>query len=381
MVAGVVFICVSITVPVVLLLSASEATRERWSSIGQALSILATLYSGLAFLAVAVTLFLQRRQLNHQQQQISVALERRLSKDTVLTVNLIDSRGLKLWSVSDPNLVAPTTAEVYTVDNASNQAASTYTTGIFTTRTDTAHAHVYQVANDGASWYNAAAVQLRKQLARTLSVQASYTWSHSIDDVGGPQVVPGVPSNFYDSNYTGDKGNSAADQRHRATVNWLWQPTVTKSNSPFARFLLNGWEVSGIATLASPQHRTPVEIVGAQQFSGVTMTYTNSIDGSGGWNRVPFQAVGSLTTGANQYTVNGRVTRTLPFTERVKGMLMFEAFNVLNNQFTTGINTLAYTVTTGVARPVAGLGAAIAADGYPYGSRARLCRIAFRLMF
>jgi hypothetical protein len=310
-----------------------------------------------------------------------VAIERRLSKDTVLTVNLIDSRGKKLWSISDLNLVAPVLGETYTVDNASNQATSTLTTGIFTAKTDSTHAHVYQVYNNGSSWYNAAAVQLRKQLARTLGVQASYTWSHSLDDVSGPQVVPGVPSNLYDGNYAGDRGNSAADQRHRATVNWLWQPTVTKSDSPFARFLLNGWEISGIATLASPQHRTPVEIVGAQQFSGVTMTYTNSINGSGGWNRVPFQGVGSLTTGENQYTVNGRVTRTLPFTERVKGMLMFEAFNVLNNQFTTGINTLAYTVTTGVAKPVAGVGAAIAADGYPYGSSARLCRIAFRLMF
>jgi hypothetical protein len=314
-------------------------------------------------------------------QQIAVAIERRLSKDTVLTVNAMDSRGLKLWSATDLNLAAPTTTETYTVDNASNQPTSTLATNIFTARNDASMAHVYEVQNEGASWYNAVAAQLRKQLARTLSVQASYTWSHSLDDVSGAPVAPGVPSNYYDGNYAGDRGNSAADQRHRGTVNWLWQPTVIKSNSPIARFLVNGWEVSGIATLASPQHRTPVEIVGTQQFSGVTMTYTNSIDASGGWNRVPFQAVGSLTTGSNQYTVNGRVTRTLPFTERVKGMLMIEAYNVLNNQFITGINTLAYTVTSGVAKPAPGVGVGIAADGYPYGSSARRCQIAFRLVF
>jgi hypothetical protein len=314
-------------------------------------------------------------------QQISVSIERRLSKDTVLTVNGIDSRGLKLVSASDLNLAAPTVTETYTIDNASNQPTSTLATNIFTARNDTAHAHVYQVSNEGASWYNAVAVQLRKQVARTLSVQASYTWSHSLDDVSGAPVVPGVPSNYYDSNYAGDRGNSAADQRHRGTLNWLWQPRVTKSDSAIARFLVNGWEVSGTGIAASPQHRTPVEIVGAQQFSGVTMTYTNSIDASGGWNRVPFQAVGSLTTGSNQYTVNGRVTRTLPFTERVRGMLMVEAFNVLNNQFITGINTLAYTVTSGVAKPAPGVGVGIAADGYPYGSSARRCQIAFRLVF
>jgi len=102
-------------------------------------------------------------------------------------------------------------------------------------------------------------------------------------------------------------------------VNFVWQPTVIKSNSSaFARFLLNGWEVSGIAVLATPQHRTPVMMVGSQQFSGVTMTYTNSPNASGGWNRAPFEGVGILNTGSNQYTVNGRLTRTLPFTDRVK---------------------------------------------------------------
>jgi hypothetical protein len=111
------------------------------------------------------------------------------------------------------------------------------------------------------------------------------------------------------------------------------------------------------------------------------MTYTNSPNASGGWNRAPFEGVGILNTGSNQYTVNGRLTRTLPFTDRVKGMLMFEAFNVLNNQFTTAINTLAYTTATGVVKPALGVGLPIAADGYPYGSSARLCQIAFRLVF
>jgi hypothetical protein len=314
-------------------------------------------------------------------QQITVALERRVSIGTVLTVNLMNIRGQKLWTATDLNLVAPTTTETYTIDNASNQPASTFATNIYTAKNDPSTAQVLQVDNGGSSWYNAVAVQLRKQLARTLSVQASYTWSHSLDDVSGTPVVPGIPLNFAPGQYAGDKGNSEADQRQRATVNWLWQPRVLKSNSPFARFLVNGWEVSGIATLASPQHRTPVMMVGAQQFSGVTMSYLTSMNASGGWDRAPFEGVGSLSTGSNQYTVNGRLARTLPFTERVKGRLMFEAFNVLNNQFITGINTLAYTTSTGVVKPAPGVGVGIAADGFPYGSTARRCQIAFRLDF
>ena len=314
-------------------------------------------------------------------QQASAALERRLSISTDLTVNLIHGRGLKLWTASDLNLVDPTKTETYTVDNASNQAASTFATNVYTVKNDTAKAHAYQFENGGSSWYDAVAVQVRQQVARALSVQASYTWSHAIDDVSGTPIVPGIPSIATPGDIAGNRGSSPADQRQRGTVNWLWQPTVIKSNSPIARFLLNGWEVSGTAVLASPQHRTPVLIAGAQQFSGITMIYTNSLNASGGWNRVPFQGVGTLNTGSNQYTVNGRLTRTLPFTERVKGLLMVEAFNALNNQFTTAINTLAYTVTTGVLRPAPGVGLPIAADGYPFGSSARRLQIAFRLEF
>jgi hypothetical protein len=314
-------------------------------------------------------------------QQASAALERRLTIDTVLTVNLIHSRGLKLWTADDQNLAAPTITETYTIENANNQATSTFATNVYNAKNDTAKAHTYQFENGGSSWYDAAVVQLRKQVARTLSVQASYTFSKSIDDVSGTPVAPGVPANFAPGASASDRGNSPADQRQRGTVNWLWQPTVIKSNAPIARFLLNGWEVSGTATLASPQHRTPLLIAGTQQFSGVTMTYTNSLNASGGWNRAPFVGVGTLSTGANQYTVNGRLTRTLPFTERVKGLLMFEAFNVLNNQYTTAINTIGYTATTGIVKPAAGVGLPIAADGYPFGSSARRCQIAFRLEF
>ena len=295
----------------------------------------ATLPNGTTNLMYAVNKWRQP-----YNQQATAALERRLTIDTDLTVNLIHGRGLKLWTADDQNLVAPTKTETYTIENASNQPASTYAINVYTAKNDPAKAHAYQFENGGSSWYDAVAVQLRKQLARTLSVQASYTWSHSIDDVSGTPIVPGVPANTNPGDSAGDRGNSPADQRHRGTVNWLWQPTVIKSNSPFARFLLNGWEVSGIATLASPQHRTPVLIAGSQQFSGITMTYTNSLNASGGWNRVPFSGCGHPEPGSNQYTVNGRLTRTLPFTERVKGMLMFEAFNVLNNQFTTAINTI-----------------------------------------
>ncbi len=187
-------------------------------------------------------------------------------------------------------------------------------------------------------------------------------------------------------------GNSAIDQRHRGTVQWIWQPTVTHNDSPAARFLLNGWSLSGIGTIASPQYATPIVQVVGQQFSSLTMSYTNSLDGSGGWSRVPFQNVGILATGP-QRNFDVRLTRMLPFTERVKGMLMFEAFDVFNTQHTTAVNTIAYQAVTvlpvgvvngpfnGFLKPVPGLGAGIGSQAYPDGTTARRLQIAFRVVF
>lgn len=314
--------------------------------------------------------------------QGNLSLERSLSHDTTLSASYIYSRGDRLWTASDQNLPVPTITETYTIDNASGAPVGAFTTPIWNTRTNTEYSRVYEVANEGESWYNALAVQLRKRMSHGVSVQASYTWSHALDDVGGTPIpqLGFVPSTTNVGDYAPDRGNSAFDQRHRGVVNWVWQPTLTKSTSPIARSVLNGWQLSGIATLASSLHETPMVVVNGQQFSGVTMSYTSSLNGSGGWARVPFLAPGSLLTGP-EYDVDARLSRSLRFTERVKATLMFEAFNVLNNQYNTSVNDIAYTATLGVLKPVPLLGVGNAADGFPYGSNARRAQVALRITF
>lgn len=198
------------------------------------------------------------------------------------------------------------------------------------------------------------------------------------------QSTPGDPG--------ADKGDLPTDQRQRAVFNWTWQPTVTHSDSPFARYLVNGWQLSGIATLASGQPVTPTLLLTGNQFSTVPMAYINSLNGGGGWARVPFEPIGSLTTGA-LHNVDARLSRTLPFTERIHGVLAFEAYNLFNTQRITGINALAFMAVTsqpvgtvngpysGVLKPVAGAGAGNASSSFPEGTTARRCQVAFRVTF
>jgi hypothetical protein len=319
--------------------------------------------------------------------QFNLVIERTLARDTTLSLSATRSRGFKLTTVNDANLAAPTITKTYAIDNAAGAQTGSYSTLLWNVRNDPNVAHVYNVLDTGSSWYSALAVELRKRMAHGLSVAASYTWSHSVDDVGGPVIAGFLPLNTTTGAVTADRADSPFDQRHRASVSWIWQPTVLRSGSIALRHVVNGWALSSIATLASGHPVTPLVLVSGQQFSGVTMAYTNSLNGSGGWNRVPFAPFGAFDTG-RQYNVDARLSRTLDFTERVKGVLLFEAFNALNTQYDTGVNAVAWTsaptappagaVTgpmSGVLRPVNGAGTGNAA------SAPRQAQVAFRLVF
>jgi hypothetical protein len=110
------------------------------------------------------------------------------------------------------------------------------------------------------------------------------------------------------------------------------------------------------------------------------MDYTNSLNGSGGWDRVPFQQISSLRTGPIR-NLDLRLTRPFQFGERAKAQLMFEAYDAANTQHNTSVNNIAYIATAGVLRPVAGTGNGNASYGLIDGTNARRCQIALRIVF
>ena len=213
--------------------------------------------------------------------------------------------------------------------------------------------------NGGQSWYNALALQVEKRFSHGLTGQVNYTWSHAIDDADMQGASWNISSTFnnatFNGNYPLDKGSSTLDQRHRLSVNWLWRPTFTTSTSNFAKYFVNGWELSGITTLASA-HPVSATMTGASTsangvFNGITLA-NSTINGSGGWNRVPFLPVGTLDIDQT-YNVDARLTRSLPFGERVKANLSFEAFNAFNTIHNTAVQTQAYSVNAGgILKPV-----------------------------
>jgi len=311
--------------------------------------------------------------------QATVSMEKLIAKDTVFTANLIATRGIRLWTFNDLNFAPPTKTATYTIDDATGAVSALYATPVWSGKSDLNSSHVYEVDSTSKSARYALLLQLRKHMGRSLYLQANYAWAHATDNAGFPVnslaglvTVPGTP--------TADQGSSATDQRHRAVLSWTWQPSAPAGIFPIARRLLDGWSLSGVATAATGLPQTEQVMVQGQQISGAPMVYTNSINGSGGWDRVPFDQIGALRP-APMVAVNARLTRTVRIGERAQAQLMFEAYNVGNTQFDTSVNTIAYLASGGVLKPAPGLGVGNASYGTVNGTNARSGQVALKIVF
>jgi hypothetical protein len=332
-------------------------------------------------------------------EQATLTIERRIGHHSTFTLGGVQDRGRKMWNTVDSNLELPATVsstspktpqfETYTILDAAGQASRYYTTSYYTGRNDTNVAHVYNLQNNASSWYYGGTAQWLTQLSHGLSVSAAYTFSHAIDNMGPGSAAGFVLMGGTTSNINDDRGISALDQRHRATMRVAWQPSVADQSA--AGHLLNGWTISAIATGSSAQPVTPLVEIQGQQFSGATMLYTTSLSGSGGWARAAFDPVGNLRT-APQYNLDLRVARRFRVSARFQGTLGIEAFNLLDRQAATVVNPLAYvsneqyvagsTVTQiGVVKPLPSAGTGIASLGSSDGTNARRCQIELRISF
>jgi outer membrane receptor for ferrienterochelin and colicin len=331
---------------------------------------------------------------NPYTQQGTVAVEHQFGRDIAFTASYIWSRGIGLFTQRDLNLGAGT-LENFTVQNTAGNTVNSFALPVYTlpNRAYKTYSSILQVENGGQSWYNGLALQLQKRFSRSFQAQLSYTWSHAIDDADQQGASWNVSSTFNNSTLPGDyrfdRGSSTLDQRHRAIINWVWQPRLEHGNSALAKYFVNGWQLSAITTLASAQPVTAtVNSVSTSAngiFPGIQLA-NSTFNGSGGWNRVPFLPVGTLDVDQT-YNVDARISHEWPIGERLKLSVGFEAFNVFNTIHDTSVQTTAYTLAAGgVFKPqltggVSVLGQGSASQGFPDGTNARRCQVLARVTF
>jgi carboxypeptidase family protein/TonB-dependent receptor-like protein len=179
----------------------------------------------------------------------NVSLQRALPADIIVTAGYAGSRGMHLYRNSDVNIPAPA---------AGPGGRPFFAAGL--ARPNTAFGTIELKSSDGDSWYRALILEARRAWRNGLSVQSSYTWSHSEDTtqastffsdatngttVAFPEFIPGY-----------NKGPSDWNTPHNWVVNVVWDVPFARSLTGTSRALLDGWQVSGIGTMRSGQPLT-----------------------------------------------------------------------------------------------------------------------------
>jgi hypothetical protein len=322
---------------------------------------------------------------NPYTQQGNFGIDQKLTNTMVLTVSYVWSRGVRLYTVRDLNAGAFGAPVTYRINDASGAQVGSYTTDTYrlANRVDTRYSRVNQVENGGMSYYNGLVTQLNKRMTKGFQAGFTYTWSHSIDtNVGGGSNViffSGGPTSFYNGNYTQERGNSLNDTRHRAVINFLWEPQWgLKSDNKFVKYGLAGWQLSQITTLQSGQPTQATLSVTGAAFTGAA--FNGSLNGLGGSSRVPFVPVNGLQLDPIR-RADMRLSKAFAFSERMKAYLYFEAFNITNSQYDTSLRTTQYTVVNQVITPAVGFNTGSASQGFPDGTNARRAQVGARFIF
>ena len=114
---------------------------------------------------------------------------------------------------------------------------------------------------EGVSTYNALQFQATKKMSHGLQVNASYTWSHSLDEGSGLGAGlffngnnPLVPRTAYSS--------SDFDRTHVLTISYVYQLPTRTYASGFVDKVANGWGIQGVTVAQSGEPFSVIDFSG-----------------------------------------------------------------------------------------------------------------------
>jgi Family of unknown function (DUF6082) len=99
---GVAGVIASLAVPTILLLHTNDRTLNRWSQIGQAVTPVGVFFSGIAFIGITWTLFLQRGELQNQREELGITREEQ-QRSSEIALRQLHTDLVKM-AIDDPEL-------------------------------------------------------------------------------------------------------------------------------------------------------------------------------------------------------------------------------------------------------------------------------------
>jgi len=250
----------------------------------------------------------------------SFQLTRQLSQNSALTVGYAGSSGRNLEYLRNINLINPI---VYLADGRPVFGAASAAT-----RANPLYNNIALQDIGNNSSYNALIVNYQHRFAQGLLANASYTWSHSIDDA--------PPANTYDqgssfisdpTDRNRDRGNSSINRPQAFTLSTVWSP-ISKIDNRTLRYLANNNQFTILANVSSGDEQT---ITANSVLNGDTLATSR-----------PLYVGRNTVTTPNVYQFDVRYTRAfLKLWERFQPKFFLEANNVFNHPNITTINTTA----------------------------------------
>lgn len=164
-------------------------------------------------------------------EQFSLEVQRELTRDVVLRVGYIGTKGTALYQTIDGNPRLP----------------------FSTTRVDPTRGVIRLRANAASSIYHSMQISFDKRLSRGFSGGAHYTWSAFIDDASEIfNPSSGEVAVAQDSfNRRADRARSSYDRPHRFTGNFVYELPFFRQQKGFVGHLLGGWQVNAFFTFQS----------------------------------------------------------------------------------------------------------------------------------
>lgn len=246
---------------------------------------------------------------NPYSQQASLQVEQQLSPTSTLGLSYQHTRGLHLISSINTNI---------NVDG---------------TRPDPSRGNIKPYRSIFDSYYDGLSVSFLQRPVSWGSVRISYTWSKGIDDVG--EFFFSSPINNFNPGQ--DRARSDDDQRNRIVFDASLNSPTSPAHS-FATRLTHGWRLGGILQYYS---RLPFNITTGTNTKQATSQRPCapgfSLNDNMGLNpcteALPGAVIGRNTgTGFDLFSLNARLSRVFPLTDRIKLEGIAEAFNALNHR-------------------------------------------------
>jgi hypothetical protein len=263
---------------------------------------------------------------NAYSEQASLEIDQQIGTRGNLAVSYQHVRGMHLLisvNRNTPTCYAsqPTTGPQYPVVDPINLC-----------RPNSNYANNKQYAPAADSYYDGLSVSYQQRPAQWGSYRISYTWSKAIDNVS--EFFFSSP--LSNDSLSMDRSRSDDDQRHRVVFDATAHTSMNRATSLWSK-LGNGFMLSGILQYYSP---LPFNVV----TGGNSIQTTSQRPCAPGYsltpnasntcaNVLPGTVIGrNAGTGFDSFTLNARLSRTIPLGDRLKLEGIAEAFNTLNHR-------------------------------------------------